>query len=454
MAAVRPCFVLAVIGLATSCSASPPEPLTASQPTPGEGLPGVSTGLRSADSILGLGLALGGAGDIHLAWSAAIAGAAGTAPSYRTDYVRSEKDARDWSSPLAMDDTLGAPRLLAAGERVTLVTGLRLLAFTSRDGGRSWDPPISLLPKGARKVAAFDAALDGDDLVVACVIQPSTPYERRERTADHEQRVVIVRLTPAGVPREIEIGRFAPSLLPPARPRIVASDGRLRLAVGLNMDGTDANVVEERPVLLWFESDGANRTWSPARTLDLASGRDEIDRIEALDLVDAEGTTHLLLAGHAIHVVSSTRGAGWSPPRHLNPYDTRLSRGELRAPAVAAAAIRGEGRIVWIDHRNRASDRRPWNPLGGLPWSDDNPLGANNDVFSLPVSALGEAQPPVRLTAASSFARAVEIAAAGDEFLVAWGGRSGVGKEPTSGDAPSIYLTTIPAHRAGSSVTP
>ena len=450
-----------LIALVVSCG--PPVPDEPSpNPLADSATPSPETGLRASDAILDLALAADG-GLVHLAWSAAIASARGVAPSYRTVYAHSENRGRNWSAPLVIDDTLGTPRLVAAGDLVALVTGIRLLAFRSRDGGRSWDEPISLLPRGARKVAAFDAAFDGEDLVVACVLQPSTPYATAQRSAEHRQRVVIVRLAADGVARETELGRFAPSLRAPARPRIVVAGDLIQLAVGLNLDrgeivdGDASESVRERSLLAWFETDVGGRAWSAPRIIDLTTDGDEIRRLEDLDFVRIGDTTHLFLTGHAVHVVSSTAEGRWSRPRRLNPYDIRLSRGELRAPALAAAALGGQGRVVWIDHRYRRSDRRPWNPLGGLPWSDDDPMWADNDVFSLSLSAavdlVVDGIPPERITAPASFARAVEVAASDDRFLVAWSGRTNVGKDFANNEAPRIFLTSMPAHSADSTTT-
>jgi hypothetical protein len=117
-------------------------------------------------------------------------------------------------------------------------------------------------------------------------------------------------------------------------------------------------------------------------------------------------------------------------------------------------AIGDRGRLVWIDTRFRKSDRHWWNPLGGVPWSDD-PDWKNNDVLTIAVSdivALSVSPvkanaliAPSRLTEQLSYANSARVRASRTRLFALWSGRSKVGKRlDTFGQKPRMFYTTLP----------
>ena len=117
-------------------------------------------------------------------------------------------------------------------------------------------------------------------------------------------------------------------------------------------------------------------------------------------------------------------------------------------------AVGSRGRLVWIDTRFRKTDRHWWNPLGGVPWSDE-PDWKNNDVLSVAVSdvfalSAGRIQPkagtaPARLTEELSYASCARVRASKTRLFVLWSGRTKVGKRlDTYAQRPRLFYTTLP----------
>ncbi|HEV2853780.1 MAG TPA: hypothetical protein VHC97_13335 [Thermoanaerobaculia bacterium] len=173
-----------------------------------------------------------------------------------------------------------------------------------------------------------------------------------------------------------------------------------------------------------------------------------------MDLISHQGTLFAFYSAFGLWASRSADGRIWSAPVAVAPYETSLARGSTESGSVAAAAGPNGGVLSWIDARFRKSDRRWWNPLGGVPWSDDDPFWANNDVFALTLEETGKALTgytvtPRRLTSPQSFARSLRAAALDGRTVLLWAGRLGVGKRLEASDRPpTLFYTTFSGNPA------
>ena len=95
-----------------------------------------------------------------------------------------------------------------------------------------------------------------------------------------------------------------------------------------------------------------------------------------------------------VFAARGTDGGDWTLAQPVAAYRRGLAGG-TGAWGLHARAHEGAIRLWWIDERNRRSDRKPWNPLGGFPWSDA-PDWANDGLFTLALTpgAGGAARSP------------------------------------------------------------
>ena len=112
------------------------------------------------------------------------------------------------------------------------------------------------------------------------------------------------------------------------------------------------------------------------------------------------------------------------------------------------ARCSGHVAVAWVDGRYRRSDQRWWNPLGGIPWSD-NPDWYNNDLFvatDAPQSASAAAAlVPLRLTVDPSMTKDIAMVARDGRLLVFRSGRARVHKAPYDADAPpEVTQASVP----------
>ena len=410
-------------------------------------LPGLN--LHVADRIEAIDLAVDRRGALHLVWSVALEVTPGTLPVHQVFHARGESGASNWSVPAVVDNASGLPRVLATDDHLDLVTGLRLRHHRSDDGGQTWKDLGELLPADVAKADRFDLASVNGTLLVAVLVRPDPPWSHRLRHSEHRQRLMLLRWELEGEVQSWPIADFPPSIFDPAQPRLLAAGSRVDLAVGLTLDERREGAVREAVRLFHLRSADAGAHWDEPLEISLGQGVESEGRIEEVTLCNTPRGLYLFFTGHAVRVSREDAPGNWSTPQALSPYRTTLSKGEAWATSVSSDGA--VGRVAWIDHRYRRSERRIWNPLGGLPWSDDTPLWANNDLFTLTIAEVeallaGKERPePMRLTAPLSFSGSVRVASTGGQTLVFWSGRRQVGRERASAGAPpTIFFAAIP----------
>jgi hypothetical protein len=345
------------------------------------------------DEISALDATLDTAGHLHVAWVEDIAPAPGALPQPRLRHAALGREG--WSPPRTVGEESGPVHLLALGDGIHLIAGPRLRHRVSRDGGRSWSDRGELVPTEQRG-RVFSAALGTPEgLVVAWWLHPRTPWETEMRDASHRQRLYVLDLRrPTAGPQVA--ADVEPSMAPPAAPSLAVAAGRLHLATALNLErpvgGAGGTGVVARIVHLAEDGRGG---WSPP--VDVLPGDGLLNRdVRAVDLAADDGSLLCAWSAYGVYLSTSADGAEWSTPHHVNPYDTQASLGQLLSGDVTLTTANA-ARLTWIDGRYTRSDRRWWNPLGGLPWSDDLPFWANRDVFTQAAEAAASS-PPSRLT--------------------------------------------------------
>jgi len=99
--------------------------------------------------------------------------------------------------------------------------------------------------------------------------------------------------------------------------------------------------------------------------------------------------------------------------------------------------------LIWIDTDNRESDRKPWNPLGGFPWSDDTEW-SNNDVFATTLHSCGlsgvirRGSKTIRLTKQGSYSSSIMTVETMAGPIILLSSRDQVGKHLEDYDNPAI----------------
>jgi len=420
------------LGACAPTSGSPGE----SPPSPILQVPGLGLGPR--DDIDAVDFAVGPLGTLHVVWRAVVHRSGSTAPEYPVLYVQGEKGGEAWGRPIEIVGAAGEPpRIALTNGTVHVLFGPKLRHFVG-DGSGPFREEAPLVAAGRQRAVAFSAAAAGDGLLIAYLLEVPD-------AAPAERALELHVAGGVGGRPDAVIARFPGSVLRQPDPRLVAGGGRLHLLCALNMEGRSQTVgAGGRPVeqaepgaqLFSLHSADGGATWTQPAEIGAGGSRPPI--VQAVDLVAQGGTLTAFYTAYGLWAARSTDGGTWSAPVPVAPYSPSLSQGSSESGSVAAVATADTGVLAWIDARFRKSDRRWWNPLGGLPWSDADPLWANNDVFILGLPDLdavlaGRPVTPRRLTSPLSFARALRAAAApGGRAVLLWAGRAKVGKQPES----------------------
>lgn len=454
----RPAAALVLLGTVLLLSCSRPAETAPTGEVP-SALPAASriphSRLGPLDEIDAVDFAVDRDGSLHLVWRAAVgvlSPAAGTV-AYRLLYARGERPGSvdpAWTAPIELEGRLAKPpRLVLHGGVLHIIQEEDLRHFTSMDGGRSWQEQPALRPPGGGIVLGLDVLSHGADLLLAYLIRPA---------ADRLELRVLRRPASGDTSPAITVASFPGSIFTQPAPRLVAHGGQLHLLCGLNVEnrrsvqsaGRTAEEVEVTGRLAALRSTDGGATWSPP--VGIAAGTEGIKPLAAVELLSAGGRLHAFWSAFGLYTSRLGEDRGWSPATAVAPHRVSVSRGAYESGPVAAAAAPGGAYVAWIDTRFRRSERRWWKPTGGIPWSDDNPAWAENDVLLLPLpeaAAAAGAQParPERLTPPGSLTRMLRARAGPDRLFLVWAGRPKTGKEiTTSGAGPEILFTTVPPH--------
>ena len=415
-------------------------------------IPGID--LRPQDDIDAADLAVtaeGAEGDLHAVWRAVIRKPDGTTPGYPVLYARGERGGQAWSRPVEIDALGEPPRIALASGTVHVLFGPKLRHFTrgAREDRETFRELAPLVPAGRTRALAFDVSSTGGGLLAAYLLEIPAAGAAPGSLELHVAAIGSADRT---------VARFPSSFLQQAAPRLIAAGGRLHLLCAVNLEeGSEPGENEPFGKLLAFSSGDGGATWTqPAEVAHgrLAEGRTRPPVIQAVDLVSHQGTLFAFYSAFGLWASRSADGRAWSAPTAVAAYETSLSRGSTESASVAAVSGPNGAVLSWIDTRFRKSDRRWWNPLGGVPWSDDDPFWANNDVFALTLNEIGKALaghpvPPRRLTPPQSFARSLRAATLDGRTVLLWAGRLDVGKRlEASRRPPALFYTTFSGNPA------
>lgn len=422
-------FGLLAGGCGDTAESLPPTPLWTSLTD--------ASGLQPTDEIDGLDLVAGNNGDLHLVWQERI-GTYGDRRRERIVYRRAGGKPLRWSPPVAVaENRAGKPQVAVARDGVHVFAGARLHHWLLPTGGDAFVDQGALLTGEGPRANGFDAIASGDGIVIVFVapdsIDDQKVYGVRWSAAGHTAPVAI-----ADIPRAMPTWRLAPKLYP--------LNGRL-MTVWAEMGS--ANTFDEQTRVTTLNSAGRVHTaWSEDGGLSWEKATEVTPGSPppSIRAVAAAGTAEASIAFFAADGLFGSRWSrgAWTSPVRIEGYAPGSLSGSAETTAVAAAQCGKHTAVAWVDARYRRSDRRWWNPLGGIPWSD-NPDWYNNDLFVATHVDL-EADPdavairPVRLTPAESFTSEIAIAQRDRELVVLRAGRARVRKSPGDAGAPPVIL--------------
>lgn len=454
---------LLVAGLA-GCGGDAPGPGAAGSMA---GLQRVDLGLAPTDRIEAFDLAVTPSGTAALAGVARGTGAG--APPRTFTVFRPGGPGTPWGPPELLPGLEPPLRLAARGDTLHLVAGPHLRHWLRAPGAAGWseDTVLGLLPDLRAETLDILPRADGLLLATAARVSGGGPAG-----ADPAPSELCVLNWPRRADRPPHLLKdYLDTPDAPAGPALAARGDRLGLLLAVNEFGTrtvsegghTSQVAESHTTLHFFASADGGDTWSGPDALP------EDPPLSGRGPAAAAPATSVALVGgpegwSAFHTAAGLfaarteggppEGGTWSLPRPVAPYRPGLAGG-TGAWSVAARATPDGVRLWWIDERNRRSDRKPWNPLGGFPWSDA-PDWANNDVFTVTLGAGDPAPPgrgaeslttssPTRLTADLSRADHLRVAGDDGKLTLAWAGRARVGKQPDSaGEAPALFIQDPP----------
>jgi hypothetical protein len=401
---------------------------------------------------------------LHVVWRAVLSD--GNRPSLGSDkifYVRGDRGGATWSQPILVGDNRLSDdclRILIGHDRLHILFGRKLRHFVSNDDGRSWRELAPLIPNEESRADRFDASVIGDSLIVTYLFHPRPAYEVDKRTAKDDQKLYVVRRSPAETSVPALIASFPASPVSPPPPRIVTDGERLHLMCGINAERRKGMAFGIAGNLFYLRSDDGGVTWSlpvetsaDARKGATSSGRGYIQTLGSIELLPTPERLYAFYHDTLLFLTYTTDGKNWSPAFEIGDKGRRGALATYHSDSASVAAVGHQGRLAWIDTRFRKTDRER-NLLGGIPWSDD-PDWKNNDILSLPVSDIlalptsgthAKAQSaPARLTEPLSYANAVRVRASKTRLFVLWSGRSKAGKQlDTFGQKPRLFYTTLP----------
>ena len=429
--------VLGAVLLTAGCPAdTAPPPPSAVSLTDG-------AGLTANDDIFGMDVATDATGAVHVVWVERTDVYGGSDGHERVVYRRGSGMPLRWGPRIVLAEGGGfvPPAVVAGDHGVHVLAGGWLHHWWWPAGTAAFRDLGEIL--GPRDVGAetLDAIASGNGITIAYTPAygrgDANVYGVRWTAGDGVRRLVI-----ANFPH----GRAAAS----ARPVLHAYGSRL-LLLWANSSFFDASAAKPGVIpesrqdmdihVAWSTDDGL--TWGKPDTVA------HLDSAWISGLASAGTDEAPAVAFTAFGLFASRLHAGaWTPPVQVAPHAPGFLAGSADTAAVDAVRCDGHLTVAWVDARYRRSDRRWWNPLGGIPWSDD-PDWDNNDVLvarDVPQSASAAAAiVPLRLTAPESMTRDVRVVVRGKQLLVFRSGRARVHKAPNDmGAPPELTLANLP----------
>lgn len=426
----RRCTTLALALLAGGCAAAPSVPPAVSLT---EG-----SRLSPRDGIEGLDVAVDAGGSVHVVWQELV-DQYGELRGTRLVYRHGVGTPLRWEPPVVLATgrtETGNPQVVATTSGVHVVAGGHLHHWWLPTKGGAMRDAGDLLHGQDVEAGPFDMAPDADGVLVLFA-----GLRQGQRRA-----IEAMRWTPAGPQASRAIAAWTDAR--GTTPRLVKEGDRWQAFWATNalveyrdprFEGATASRMEAGVWSATSLDDGV--TWGPETRATPALPTDVV-AIAAAEDVDAPT---VFFAANGLFVSRVAAGAS-TPPMRIAAYEPGALAGSADTSAVATAQCKGRTALAWVDARDRRSDRRWWNPLGGFPWGD-NPDWINNDVFVATRAprdaAQGAALSPVRLTRPGSMTRDIAIAARDGQLLVLRSGRSRVRKAPYDEGAPPEVLQTV-----------
>lgn len=406
---------------AGGCAAQPTPPPSAVPLTDG-------AGLTADDNIDGLDVAIDAADSVHVVWRERTHVWSGADRRQRLVYRRGSGATLVWGPRIVVADgaSLDSPQIVAAIDGVHVFAGAKLHHW--------W------LPKGSDGFRDLGETLRANDLAAnVSEAVNTTDGLLVVFSAGQGRRAALqaVRWTGAGPQVPVQIAALQISRI--ARPQLLRYGDRWLVFWADNalieMRDVDTKVTTfsaQTDVRTASSADGGIHWGRPER---IVSSPNDIASIAAGAVAGAPALFFVAYGLFGTHMATDA----WTHPSQLAAYKPSFLSGSSEASAVALTHCNGHATLAWVDARNRRSDRRWWNPLGGFPWGD-NPDWFNNDLFvatAVPASEkVSSTFVPIRLTPPGSMTSGIAVAEHGGRLLVFRTGRARVHKAPNDADAP------------------
>jgi hypothetical protein len=425
----RACACVIVL-LAGGCAAQPAVPAAVSL-TQG-------SGLAPRDDIDNLDAAIDAAGEVHVVWRERSNAYADGPQLERIVYRHGSGTPLRWAPAIVIaQGARGSqrPRIVVAGDGVHIVSGPTLHHWWLAGAGA---PPRDLgdmLAVDGPQASAFDLADSGNGLLVLF----AAPEQGGRAT------LKAIGWTSAGPQAPVPVATFQDSR--GARPQLLRQGDRWFALWADNAldEYFDPQVammaVGLQASLRTASSDDGGASWEAGYgPLKSAS------EIAAISAAQVAGAPVAFIASDGLYEIHMD-GRAWTAPKRIAAHEPGFFVDGRETSAVATAQCNGRTAVAWVDARNRHSDRRPWNPLGGFPWGDD-PDWDDNDLFvatDLPRSVdAAAALSPIRLTAGLSMTTGIAIVPRDGTLLVFRSGRARVRKSAyDAGAVPEVTQSTL-----------
>lgn len=411
------------------------------------------TAEHAEDSVHEFAIAVDDEGVLHVVWKE------GSSQDLR--YVTGDCRRGAWSTPVTLLPRAHGPmRLLADGSNLYLLIGPRLSLLVSTDRGGSWKNIGTIIDEGP-PASALDAMLAHDLMIVAYAVPPQHPGAYAE-PAPELLRVALNSIASIGS-GESQLVAYAPgplSELPalPVRGPVLSRSGdvlhliyavnvrRSQLELGhmgqpIAVDSVSGHVFE-------LKSTDKGFTWNAPQSVIAESPFPGSPAVEALAVrPSAHGLEVFVVAPSALGLrrIRQLPGVGWSEPEPVVPRPHNSLGPAFKVGDVSVAVTDDSAILVWSDTRNRTTTRRIWSPLGGFPWSDD-PDGAENDVFAMPLNDLPSetgARAVVRITSPGGYAENLRVASGPTQAFLVWSGPARVGPRQARVNSARELLCTV-----------
>lgn len=388
--------------------------------------------LNSSDDIPAFDAAVSDDGIIYAVWRLVRAGSRSKDGGVFS--ATFDSDGKRTSNVTRAPVDSGALELVLLAGQLHLISGPVLSHHVKGITGRddSWTELPGL--GNGRASSSFDAIATPVGIVVASFARAAAGRPRELR---------LVRWASQDLPVTTTSFSFPASTFSPAPPRL-AFDGRtVHVVVGANQEGTSPSASVEGRVF-YAASQDFGSSWSKptdvtAAAYGLAAGSPSpLQTIGGVGVLGFADRIYAFFHQDRLWVTVSTDGVHWQPPTTVDSFEPGFGATYV-TESVGAASVATRAEVAWIDTRNRKSDRRWWNPLGGLPWSD-SPDWQNNDVYVMDVARIGSSA--TRLTRDGSSARSLVIRRSATSLFGVWSGRAKVDRSG-AGSPPSIFLTSI-----------